>query len=67
MSEKHETATDALQAVMVAACAHVSATGTCDDVPFDYDEHDGPYCHSEACTYCRLARAVDQLPEEMKP
>ena len=67
MSENPETATDALQAVMVAACAHVAATGWCDDVPFEYDEHDGPYCHNEACTYCALARACDSLPAEMKP
>lgn len=47
------------RAIVAAAIAHVSAQGCCEDVPFDYDEHDGPYCYSETCTYCALARTME--------
>lgn len=69
MSEKHRTTIDALQAVMVAACAHLSATGMCDNIDFDnYDPSlDSPYCGVEDCTLCALARACNSLPEEVKP
>jgi hypothetical protein len=58
------TSVDALQSVLVAVCAHLSSEGACSNA--DKDSEDS-LCDNENCTYCALERAVDALPEEMKP
>jgi hypothetical protein len=55
---------EALETVVVAAAKHLEDLGPCDNAE---DGLGDSLCDNPGCTYCLLARAMDSLPEEMKP